>query len=67
MPVSVQRPERQLTLPTTVDAATSLSPALVEGARIEGNGPPRVHPESAQPALTGVQCQELRPAANDHL
>lgn len=65
--VSVQRPELQSTLPTTVDAETSLSPALVHGAQTECNEYPRVHTDRAQPALADMESREFRPAANDHL
>ncbi|KAF6235062.1 hypothetical protein HO173_006689 [Letharia columbiana] len=67
MPGSVQHPELQPTLPMTVDAEASLSSALVQGTPIDSNGLAGVDTENAQPALTDVECQELRPAANDHL
>ncbi|CAF9930316.1 MAG: hypothetical protein ALECFALPRED_004576 [Alectoria fallacina] len=64
--VSVQRPELQPILPTTVDAETSLGPALVQGARSNSNEIPGVHTESAQSALTDMERRELRPVADDH-
>lgn len=67
MSVYVQRPELQPTLPTTVDAETSLSPTLVQGAYFKGNELLRVHTENAQPALTDMERRELRLTANDHL
>lgn len=67
MIVSVQRPELQPALPTTVDAETGLSPALVQEAWIDSNEVPGVRTENAQSAITDVERQELHPAANDHL
>ena len=63
--VSAQRLELQPTLPTTVDAETSLGPALVQGARSNSNEIPGVHTESAQSALTDMERRELRPVADD--
>ena len=65
--VSVQRLELQPTLPTPVDAETSLSPNLVQEAWIDSNGFPRVPIENTQPALTDMEGRELRPAAEDQL
>ena len=67
MSVSVQRLELQPNLPTTVDAETSLSPALVQEEWIDSRRLPGVHSENAQSAMTDVGHRELRPAANDHL
>lgn len=64
MSVSVQRPELQPTLPMTVDAEISISPALVQGAPIDRNEPPRHPSGDAQCALTDI---ERRPAGDDHL
>ncbi|CAF9933742.1 hypothetical protein IMSHALPRED_009461 [Imshaugia aleurites] len=65
--VSMQRPEAHLTLPTTVDAEASFSPALVQRARNDGNELPTGHNGNARPVLTDMNHRELRPAANDHL
>lgn len=62
-----QSPERQSSLPTTVDAETRPSPALVQGAWIDSNEVPKVNTDDAQTALTNMECQELRPTASDHL
>ncbi len=67
MSASVQRLELQPTLPTPVDAETSLGPTLVREVRIDSNGFPRVPTGNTQPALTDMERRELCPAANDHL
>lgn len=67
MPGSVQHPELQPTPTTAVNTEASLGSVLVQGTPIDSNGLAEVDAENAQPALTDVECQELRPAANDHL
>ena len=67
LPVSEQRPELQPTLPTAVEAETSLGPAMVSGGRIDGNELPKVHTENTQPALTDAERQEFHPAAIEYL
>ena len=65
LPVSEQRPELQPTLPTAVEAETSLGPAMVSGGWIDGNELPKVHTEDVQAALTDMESQEFLPAANE--
>ncbi|CAD6567016.1 MAG: hypothetical protein ASARMPREDX12_009218 [Alectoria sarmentosa] len=64
--VSAQSLELQPTISTTVDAETSLGPALVQRARSNSNGAPGVHTESAHSAWTDMERRELRPVADDN-
>ena len=66
MSVSIQNIELQSTLPTTVDAETSLGPSSAQGAQTEDNEIPNVDNGNAQPAISNMENGELRPGTNDN-
>ena len=64
MSVSIQNTEFQSTLPTTVDAETSLHLPATQGAQIKDNDIPNVDNGNAQPAISNMENGELRPGTN---